>query len=463
MNTVSIIGTGYVGLVTGTCLSEFGLKVVCMDTDAGKIRDLEQGKVPIYEPGLAPLIAKNVASGRLRFTTDIVEAVTASRVIFIAVHTPPVEDGSADLQHVLNAAASIARHMDGYKVIVNKSTVPIGTGRKVQAVIRDGLALRGLAVDFDVVSNPEFLREGTAIRDFMHPDRVVIGGDNEKSREIIREIYNVLYLIETPFIFTSIESAELVKYASNAFLATKIAFINEVANLCDAVQADVRDIAKAMGMDGRIGKYFLHPGPGYGGSCLPKDTKALVRIGQEHGVGMSIVDAVVKSNDRQKHNMAGRIETALSGLRGKIVAVLGLAFKQGTDDIREASSIPIVLDLIEKGASVKAYDPFAMENAKKLPFAKIPSAESGQHNALVDGVFGTGPGRIMYCTDEYDAAAGADAIAILTEWNQFRHMDLPRMALSMRGRHFFDFRNIYEPGEVTGCGFIYEGIGRPRA
>jgi len=463
MNTVSIIGTGYVGLVTGTCLSEFGLKVVCMDTDAEKIRDLEQGKIPIYEPGLAPLIAKNVASGRLRFTTDIVEAVTASRVIFIAVHTPPVEDGSADLQHVLRAAASIARHMDGYKVIVNKSTVPIGTGRKVQAVIRNELALRGLAIDFDVVSNPEFLREGTAVRDFMHPDRVVIGGDNDKSREIIREIYNVLYLIETPFIFTSIESAELVKYASNAFLATKIAFINEVANLCDAVGADVRDIAKAMGMDGRIGKYFLHPGPGYGGSCLPKDTKALVKIGQEFGVGMSIVDAVVKSNDHQKRHMVGRIEARMSGLGGKIVAILGLAFKQGTDDIREASSIPIVLDLIERGARVKVYDPFAMENAKRLPFANIPSVESGRYNTLVEGDFGTGPWRIMYCANEYDASEGADAVVILTEWNQFRHMDLPRMALSMRGRYFFDFRNIYEPGEVTGCGFVYEGIGRPNS
>jgi len=461
MNSVSIIGTGYVGLVTGTCLSEFGLKVVCMDTDAGKIHDLEQGKIPIYEPGLAPLITKNVASGRLRFTTDIAEAVTASRVIFIAVHTPAVEDGSADLQHVLAAAASIARHMNGYKVIVNKSTVPIGTGRKVQAVIREELVRRGLAPDFDVVSNPEFLREGTAIRDFMHPDRVVIGGDNEKSREIIREIYNVLYLIETPFIFTSIESAELVKYASNAFLATKIAFINEVANLCDAVGADVRDIAKAMGMDGRIGKYFLHPGPGYGGSCLPKDTKAVVKIGQEHGVSMSIIDAVDKSNDRQKRHMVEKIEARIPALEGKIVAVLGLAFKQGTDDIREASSIPIVLELLDKGARVKVYDPFAMENAKKVPFAKIASVESSRHNALVDGDFGTGPSRIMYCADEYDAAEGADAVVILTEWNQFRHLDLPRMAMSMRGRLFFDFRNIYEPAEVTECGFVYEGIGRP--
>ncbi|MEN6559602.1 MAG: UDP-glucose/GDP-mannose dehydrogenase family protein [Acidobacteriota bacterium] len=462
MNSVSIIGTGYVGLVTGTCLSEFGLKVICMDTDASKIRDLEQGIVPIYEPGLAPLITKNVAAGRLLFTTDIAEAVAASRVIFIAVHTPPNEDGSADLQHVLAAAGAIARHMTGYKVVVNKSTVPIGTGRKVQEVIRAELARRGLAVDFDIVSNPEFLREGTAVRDFMHPDRVVIGGDNEKSREIIREIYNVLYLIETPFIFTSLESAELVKYASNAFLAAKIGFINEIANLCDAVGADVRDIAKAMGMDGRIGKYFLHPGPGYGGSCLPKDTKALVQIGQEHGQPMNIIEAVVRSNARQKHHMVEKIEARMSGLKDKVVSVLGVAFKQGTDDIREASAIPIIRELLEKGARVKIYDPFAMENAKRTAFADIPATESSRHNSLVEGEFLAGPYSIMYCADEYDAAEGADAVVILTEWNQFRHLDLPRMALSMRGRFFFDFRNIYEPAEVKGAGFAYEGIGRPK-
>jgi UDPglucose 6-dehydrogenase len=462
MNSVSIIGTGYVGLVTGTCLSEFGLRVICMDTDAGKIHDLEQGKVPIYEPGLDPLIAKNVASGRLRFTTDISAAVAASRVIFIAVHTPPVEDGSADLQHVLAAAESIARHMTDYKVIVNKSTVPIGTGRKVQAVIRRELERRGMDIDFDVVSNPEFLREGTAVRDFMHPDRVVIGGDNDKSREIIRELYNVLYLIETPFIFTSIETAELVKYASNAFLATKIAFINEVANLCDAVDADVRDIAKAMGMDGRIGKYFLHPGPGYGGSCLPKDTKALVKIGQEHGTRMSIVDAVVRANESQKHHMVEKIETRMAGLDGKIVAVLGLAFKQGTDDVREASSMPIVRGLIDKGARVKVFDPVAMENARKHSFAGIPGVDSSRLDELAEGTFAAGPYRIMYCSDEYDAIEGADAVVILTEWNQFRHLDLPRMALSMRGRSFFDFRNIYEPGDVKSAGFDYEGIGRPK-
>jgi UDPglucose 6-dehydrogenase len=443
MNSISIIGTGYVGLVTGTCLSEFGLNVICMDTDAQKIRDLEQGKVPIYEPGLPALITKNVASGHLSFTTDIAAAVTASQVIFLAVHTPPGEDGSADLRHILAAADSIAQHMTDYKVIVNKSTVPIGIGRKVKEIIRARLERRGLALDFDVISNPEFLREGSAIRDFMHPDRIVIGSDNEKSREIIRDIYNVLYLIDTPFIFTSIETAELVKYASNAFLATKIAFINEVAGLCDSVNADVRDIARAMGMDGRIGKFFLHPGPGFGGSCLPKDTKALVKIGQEHGVRMSIVDSVVKANEFQRRRMVKKIEDGLSDLKGKVIGVLGLAFKQGTDDIRESSSIPIVLEIIDKGGRVRVFDPQAMENAKKLPFANID--------------------KIMYCIDEYDVAKGADAIVILTEWNQFRHLDLSRIATSMRGRHFYDFRNIYEPEDISKFGFIYEGIGRPKA
>lgn len=441
MNTISIIGAGYVGLVTGTCLSEFGLNVVCMDTDARKVRDLEQGKVPIFEPGLPPLISKNFAAGRLKFTTDIGATVSASTVIFLAVPTPPGEDGSADLHYVLEAAESIARHMTDYKVIVNKSTVPIGTGRKVKEVVRAALARRGLALEFDVVSNPEFLREGSAVRDFMHPDRIVIGSENEKSREILRDIYNVLYLIDTPFLFTSLETAELVKYASNAFLATKIAFINEVANLCDTVGADVHDVARAMGMDGRIGKYFLHPGPGYGGSCFPKDTKALVRIGQEHGVRMSIVDAVVKANEFQRRHMVAKVEAGLSGLGGKTIAALGLAFKQGTDDIRESSSVAIILDLLGKGARVRAFDPQAMENARRTVFA---------------GVEG-----ITFCSDEYDAVSGADALLGLTEWNQFRHLDLARIAASMRGRHFFDFRNLYEPEEVTRAGFVYVGVGRP--
>ncbi|MBP1661059.1 MAG: nucleotide sugar dehydrogenase [Candidatus Aminicenantes bacterium] len=461
MNTISILGTGYVGLVTGTCLSEFGLNVVCMDTDARKIRDLEQSKVPIYEPGLPALISKNFAAGRLKFTTDIAAAVSASTVIFLAVPTPPGEDGSADLQYVLAAANAIAEHMADYKVIVNKSTVPIGTGRKVKETVRAGLDRRGLALDFDVVSNPEFLREGSAIRDFMHPDRIVIGSENEKSREILRDIYNVLYLIDTPFIFTSIETAELVKYASNAMLATRIAFINEIANLCDRVGADVHDIAKAVGMDGRVGKYFLHPGPGFGGSCFPKDTKALVRIGQEHGVRMSIVDSVVKANEFQRSVMVRKIEAGLSGLEGRVIAVLGLAFKQGTDDVRESSSIPIILEIIAKGGRVKVFDPQAMTNARNLPLAHLAGVESSRCDEAAQDDFGTGPYQIMYGVDEYDVARGADALVILTEWNQFRHLDLARIAAAMRGRHFFDFRNIYEPGDVANFGFAYEAVGRP--
>jgi len=442
MSVISILGTGYVGLVTGACLSEFGLQVICMDTDTKKIRDLEQGKIPIYEPGLPSLITKNVSSGRLRFTTEVAEAVTASSVIFIAVPTPASEDGSADLQHVLAAADSIAQHMNEYKVIVNKSTVPIGTGRLVKNVVRSTLERRDISLEFDVVSNPEFLREGTAIRDFMHPDRVVIGSDSEKSQEIIRDIYNVLYLIDTPFIFTSIETAELIKYASNAFLATKIAFINEIANLCDAVGADVHDIARAMGLDGRIGKYFLHPGPGYGGSCLPKDTKALAKIGDKYGARMSIIKSVVKANDFQRQLMVKKIMARMPDLPGKVVGILGLAFKQGTDDIREGPAVPIIMELLKSGSRIKVYDPFAMENAKKLAFVGIASIDSGVYDRSAQVEFGAGQYKIMYCVDEYDVAKGADALVLLTEWNQFRHLDLPRIAKLMRGKYFFDFKYL---------------------
>ncbi|NLH77913.1 MAG: UDP-glucose/GDP-mannose dehydrogenase family protein [Acidobacteria bacterium] len=461
MNSISIIGTGYVGLVTGTCLSEFGLNVVCMDSDARKIQDLQQGRVPIYEPGLPGLISKNVAAQRLRFTTDMDHAVDASQVIFLAVPTPPGEDGSADLQYVLAAAGAIAERMKDYKVIVNKSTVPVGTGRKVQSVVRSELDRRAVALDFDVVSNPEFLREGSAVRDFMHPDRIVIGSDNDGSREIVREIYNVLYLIETPFVFTSLETAELIKYASNAFLATKIAFINEVAGLCDAVNADIRDVAKAMGMDGRIGRFFLHPGPGFGGSCLPKDTRALVKIGQDHGVRMSIVDSVVQANESQRLRIVERIGERLSGLANKVVGVLGLAFKQGTDDVRESPAVAVILEIIRQGGRVRVFDPQAMDSARRLPLAQIPSVD-GSRAGEASRELGGGPAKLLYGADEYDAATGADALVVLTEWNQFRHLDLARIAGSMRGRHFFDFRNLYEPGEFAKVGLVYEGIGRPR-
>jgi UDPglucose 6-dehydrogenase len=462
MSSISIIGTGYVGLVTGTCLSEFGLNVTCMDLDAQKIRDLEAGRVPIFEPGLPSLIAKNTAARRLRFTTDMAQAVAASQVIFLALPTPPGEDGSADLQYLLAAAEAIAEHMTDDKVIVNKSTVPVGTGRRVMDVVRSKLRRRGLSLDFDVVSNPEFLREGSAIRDFMHPDRIVIGSDNDRSREIVRDIYNVLYLIDTPFVFTSLESAELIKYASNAFLATKIAFINEVASLCDAVDADIRDIAKAMGMDGRIGKYFLHPGPGFGGSCLPKDTRALVKIGQERGVRMAIVDSVVKANETQRHRVVQKIEAKLGGLEGKVIGVLGLAFKQGTDDVRESPAVAVILEILQKGGRVRVFDPQAMDNARRLPFAEIPSRDGGADQGGAPAEFRDGPVTLLYGADEYDAAQGADALAILTEWNQFRHLDLPRLAGLMRGKHFFDFRNLYEPAELTKLGLIYEGLGRTR-
>ena len=444
MNTISIIGTGYVGLVTGTCLSEFGIRVTCMDVDRGKIESLSRGRIPIYEPGLDALVAKNLEAGRLRFTADIAEAVAGSNMIFIAVGTPPGEDGSVDMKHVLAAAESIAEHMTEPKVIVNKSTVPVGTGRRVKALVRGILERRGLGgLAFDVVSNPEFLREGSAVRDFMHPDRVVIGSETDAAAAQMRDIYNVLYLIDTPFIFTTLESAELIKYASNAFLATKITFINEIANLCDAAGADVHAVAKAMGLDGRIGKYFLHPGPGYGGSCLPKDTQGLVAIGRDHGVRMDVVGAVIAANDAQKRLMVDKIEKGLGGLDGRTVAVLGLAFKPETDDMRFAPSVPIIQGLIAKGCRVRAYDPVAMDNALKNDLAAEAAA-----------------GRLRACADEYEAAAGADAVVLLTEWNQFRHLDLNRLRELMAGRHFFDLRNVYEPQDMAARGFVYAGVGR---
>ena len=444
MNSISIIGTGYVGLVTGTCLSEFGIRVICMDVEDAKIEGLRRGNIPIYEPGLPALVAKNLESGRLRFTSSIDEAVSGSNIIFIAVGTPPGEDGSVDMQHVLAAAQSVAERMTGYKVIVNKSTVPVGTGRRIKELVRGILDRRGLAgLEFDVVSNPEFLREGSAVRDFMHPDRVVVGTENQKAADLMRDIYNVLYLIDTPFIFTTLETAELIKYASNAFLATKITFINEIANLCDASGADVHDVARAMGLDGRIGKYFLHPGPGYGGSCLPKDTLGLVAIGREKGARMSVVAAVIGANEAQKQRMVDKIEARMQDLRGKTVAVLGLAFKPETDDMRFAPSVSIIQGLLSKGGQVRAYDPAAMATAAKGALARHMGSEA-----------------FSMCRDEYDAASGADAIVILTEWNQFRHLDLPRLREIMRGAYFFDFRNVYEPKDMTALGFVYEGVGR---
>src|ERR671927_1125215 len=390
---IAVIGTGYVGLVTGTCFAEFGTTVTCVDVDAAKIERLKQGEMPIYEPGLDQLVAKNTQAGRLHFTTDIKAAVEQSLVIFLAVGTPPREDGSADLSYIEAAAREVARHMNGYKVVVTKSTVPVGTGERLRRLIRE----HQTKFDFGIVSNPEFLREGAAIDDFMRPNRVVIGSRDEAALAIMRDLYRPLYLIETPVLITSLEAAELTKYASNAFLATKISFINEVANLCDRIGCDVHDVARAMGMDNRIGRYFLHPGPGYGGSCFPKDTTALVSVAKEYGAEARIVETVVEVNDAQRGKMVEKIERLMGGeIEGRQVAVLGLSFKPKTDDMREAPSIEIIRALVERGARVRAYDPVAMEQAKKVLTTEIE-----------------------YASDEYEAASGADALVFMTEWNEF--------------------------------------------
>ncbi|ATW27718.1 UDP-glucose dehydrogenase family protein [Candidatus Formimonas warabiya] len=436
---ISIIGTGYVGLVTGACLSEFGLQVTCMDINEEKIGMLKEGTIPIYEPGLKDIVEKNIRLGRLFFTSDIKETVKNSTVVFIAVGTPPNEDGSADLKHVLSAACSIAENMEGYILYVNKSTVPVGTGKKIKEVVKKVLKDRGINLDFDVVSNPEFLREGSAVGDFMHPDRIVIGAENEKAREIMKNVYHILYQNKHPFVFTNIETAELIKYASNAFLATKITFINEIANLCEVVGANVQDIARGMGLDERIGKYFLHAGPGYGGSCLPKDTKALVSIGEEWGIDVSIVDEVVKANDRQKLRMVDKIISAMEYVDGRKVAVLGLSYKPETDDMREAPSITIVKELLKRGAIISTFDPVAMKNAMRYAFKKD---------------------EIYYVPNEYDAVDGADALVIITEWNQFRSLDIDLIREKMSGRFFFDLRNIYDRKVLEEAGFEYYGVGR---
>lgn len=439
MNKVSIIGTGYVGLVTGTCLSEFGMDVICMDVDENKINNLKEGILPIYEPGLDRMVTKNYLSGRLKFTTSIQEAVEKSTVIFIAVGTPPMEDGSADLQYVKAVAKEIAQYINGYKVIVNKSTVPVGTAKQVTAIIQTELNRLGKDYEFDVVSNPEFLREGAAVRDFTHPDRVVIGTNSERAREIMRNIYNVLYLIDVPFVFTNPETAELIKYASNAFLATKISFVNEISNICDVVGADVHHIAKAMGLDGRIGNKFLHAGPGYGGSCFPKDTKALIKIGEDLGLEMKIVKSTLEVNDRQKKYMVSKIEGKLGRMDSKVISILGLAFKPETDDIRESPSIEVIKELLSKGAVIRVYDPIAMENTRRYVFSDD---------------------EVTYCRNEYECLRGCDAVVLMTEWNQFRNLDFERIKMIAKQPYFFDFRNVYEPEDMKKAGFVYEGVGR---
>lgn len=429
---IAVIGTGYVGLVTGACFAEFGVDVTCVDIDSEKIARLSSGEMPIYEPGLEQLVTKNVQSGRLQFTTDIKQAVEQALVIFLAVGTPPKSDGSPDLSFVEAAASSVAEHMNGYKVIVTKSTVPIGTGEHLRRRIRE----QNPRLNFGIVSNPEFLREGAAINDFMRPDRVVIGSRDEEAIAIMRDLYRPLYLIEAPFVLTSLEAAELTKYAANAFLATKISFINEIASLCESIGCDVHDVAKAIGMDRRIGGKFLHPGPGFGGSCFPKDTQALASVAREFGRDSLIVDAVIEVNRRQRRAMLPKIEKLVGGLEGKTIAVLGLAFKPETNDMREAPSLEIITGLLKSGAMVRAYDPVAMLEAAEL----LP--------------------EVNYADDEYAAVTNADALVFVTEWNQFRALDMRRIRDLMRSPRIADLRNIYEPEDMRELGFEYVGVGR---
>ena len=430
---IAVIGTGYVGLVTGACFAEFGVDVTCVDVDADKIDRLSNGIIPIYEPGLEQLVAKNAHAGRLRFTTDLKAGIERGLVIFIAVGTPPGENGSPDMSYVDSVASSIAEHMNDYKVVVTKSTVPVGTGERLRRLIAE---TQTSPIGFGIVSNPEFLREGAAINDFMRPDRVVIGSRDEEAVEIMRDLYRPLFLIETPFVITSLEAAELTKYAANAFLATKISFINEIANLCDSVGCDVHDVARAIGMDRRIGNKFLHPGPGYGGSCFPKDTNALASVARQLGCDSLIVDAVMEVNRRQRAAMTRKIEELTGGLAGKTIAVLGLSFKPETDDMREAPSLEIIRGLIDGGAEVRAFDPAAMDEAKKV----LPD--------------------IVFTEDEYSAVSGADALVFLTEWNQFRALDMERIKQLMRSPNIADLRNIYEPEDMRELGFKYVGVGR---
>ncbi|WP_459479402.1 UDP-glucose dehydrogenase family protein [Clostridium saccharoperbutylacetonicum] len=440
MRRIAVIGSGYVGLVAGTCLADFGLNIIVVDNDEDKINKLKEGIIPIYEPGLDDLVHRNVYYKRLNFTTDIKYAVENCDVIFIAVGTPPKDDGRADLQYVLQVAEDIGKYMNGYKIVVDKSTVPIGTGQKVRKVLQEQLQNRGVEYIFDVVSNPEFLREGTAIHDFTHPDRVVIGSESDKARGIMRDVYRVLYINETPFVETNIETAEMIKYAANAFLATKITFINEVANLCEKVGANVQHVAKAMGKDGRISPKFLHAGPGYGGSCFPKDTKAIVNIGEEYGVRMSVVEQVIKANENQKLRMVEKIEGQFEDLKDKTICILGITFKPQTDDMREAPSLVICRELVKRGAKLKIFDPEGQKEGE------------WRFNDILD--------RITFCRDEYEAVVGADALVLLTEWHQFRNMDLEVIHNSMSGKLFFDFRNIYSREIVEEKGFKYFAVGR---
>lgn len=431
---IAMIGAGYVGLVSGACFSEFGHHVVCIDQDQAKVQRLRRNEIPIYEPGLESLVARNAAAGRLTFDTDLARAVGHADLVFIAVGTPSRRgDGHADLSFVREAAQQIARALKNHTVIVTKSTVPVGTGREVAEIVRR----TNPAADFDVVSNPEFLREGSAIDDFMRPNRVVIGAESERAREIMRQLYRPLYLIETPILFTGLETAELIKYAANGFLAMKISFINQVADLCEKVGADVHDVARGIGLDGRIGAKFLHPGPGYGGSCFPKDTRALVEIARQAGAPLSLIEATDAFNEARKQQMVDRVRAAVGGsLRGKVIAMLGLTFKPNTDDMREAPSLAIAPALVAEGAKVQAHDPEGMAEARKL----MP--------------------ELSFFEEPYAAMGGADALVLVTEWNSYRALDLRRMKASLKQPVVVDLRNIYRPAEMRAAGFLYSSIGR---
>ena len=432
---VAMLGAGYVGLVSSACFAEFGASVTCIDIDSARIDKLREGVIPIYEPGLAELINKNMEQGRLSFRAGYDEAIAECDLVFIAVGTPARRgDGHADLKYVYQAARDIAPYLEGYTVIVDKSTVPVGTARDVKRIVAEV----NPGAEFDVASNPEFLREGAALADFMRPDRVVIGVETKRAEETLRELYRPLNLIETPMLVTDLESAELIKYAANAFLATKISFINEISALCESVNADVHAVARGIGLDGRIGRKFLHPGPGYGGSCFPKDTRALVRIAQENNVTSRIVEAVIEVNEAQKARMVDKIRTALGGSEnGKTLAVLGLAFKPETDDMRDAPALSILPRLIDNGARIQAHDPQAMPEAKALL-----------------------PESVLYFDEVYAALAGADAAVLMTEWNAYRGMDLDRIKKTMRGNVFIDLRNVYEPELMRKAGFDYICVGR---
>ena len=431
---IAMIGSGYVGLVSGACLADFGHHVVCVDKDPEKIASLNHGKSPIFEPGLNDLIANNKREGRLSFTTDLAPSVARAQAVFIAVGTPSRRgDGHADLSYVHAAAREIAAALDGFTVIITKSTVPVGTGDEVARIIHETRP----DADIAVVSNPEFLREGAAIQDFKHPDRIVVGTDDDRARRLMAEIYRPLYLNKAPLLYTGRRTAELIKYAANAFLATKITFINEIADLAEKVGADVQEVARAIGLDNRIGSKFLHPGPGFGGSCFPKDTRALLKTGQDYEVPLRVVEAVITANDIRKRAMARKVAAAFGGsLRGKTIAVLGLTFKPNTDDMREAPSIPLITALQDMGAQVRAFDPAGIEQAKLL----LPN--------------------VTFCNGPYACADGADGLVIVTEWEQFRALDLDQMKQRMACPILIDLRNIYSNEEVEKHGFLYVGIGR---